>query len=85
MKKIKGYEHPFHDVTHGEFTWCLHCECAYRTELWVKNDWDCPDKECNGNALDAFPWGCDHWPMNRNPDYPVVPIEGKRYPLYGEK
>jgi len=75
------YEHPFHELTHGQFTWCLHCQCVHRTEDWVGNDWDCPDKDCNGTALDAHPWFRDNWPRNMHPEYPEFPEVGKCYPL----
>ena len=88
MKKFKGgrklFRHPFHAMRYGEFTWCLHCQRVYLTESWVKNDWNCPDRECDGGALDACPWCADHWPMSCNPDYPVTPEVGKRYLLYGK-
>jgi len=84
MKKDE-FEHPLTGETHGEFTWCLHCEQAYKTEFWVKNGWDCPKKKCNGDIVDAFSWHPDHWPMSVNPDYPLIPVEGTYYPLYGEK
>ena len=82
MKESKKYQHPFHEVTHGYFTWCLHCERVHKTESWVKNDWECPDNECNGNALDAFPWAQDCWPRRQHPEYPEIPEEEKYYPLY---
>ena len=84
MERSKKYCHPLYEKPYGEFTWCLHCECVYRTELWVKNDWDCPDGECDGGALDAFPWSVNSWPRCENPDYPEIPVEGKLYPLYGD-
>ena len=76
------HQHPVFAETHGEFTWCLHCECVYRTESWINNNWECPDKQCNGNAIDAFSWHKDSWPRNVHPEYPEVPEDGKEYPLY---
>ena len=82
---MKSFEHPFYEETHGEFTWCLHCERASETEEWVNNEWECPHDGCNGSALDAFPWEADTWPRRQHPEYPEVPQEGVYYPLYGEK
>jgi len=64
------------------FTWCLHCECAYKTELWVKNKWNCPDVKCNGSQHDAHSWEAEEWPRINHPEYPEIPEEGKYYPLY---
>jgi PHP family Zn ribbon phosphoesterase len=36
------YQHPVFDNKYGKYTWCLHCERAFLTKDWVKNDWDCP-------------------------------------------
>ena len=87
MKKIKvgrkSFRHPWYRVKYGEFTWCLHCQRVYRTKSWVKNDWDCPERECDGNALDASPWDADYLPRKCNPDYPPVPDVGGKYILYG--
>lgn len=82
IKQKHLFRHPFHDSVHGEFTWCLHCQRVYKTKKWVKNDWNCPDKECDGNALDAFSWSPDDWPRSEHPEYPDIPELGKYYPLY---
>lgn len=84
MEKNDSYRNPFNGKGHGEFTWCLHCERVYRTRAWIERGWNCPGKDCDGGILDAHSWGPDSWPMDCNPDYPDVPIEGKLYPLYGK-
>jgi len=82
MKKEKCYRHPFHDIVHGEFSWCLHCERVSKTKDWVDNDWNCPYSGCNGAALDVSPWKLDDWPRSQHPEYPDIPELGKYYPLY---
>lgn len=82
--KKKKFNHPFLEKVHGEFTWCLHCERVSRTELWLKNNWDCPAKGCDGSALDAHSWNKGDWPLECNPDYPEIPVVGATYPLYGK-
>ncbi len=73
---------------HGEFTWCLHCERVFKTEKWIVNDEWCPNPAgCDGGGfgVDGFSWDREEWPRNTNPDYPDIPVEGERYPLYGGK
>ena len=67
------------------FFWCLHCERVYRQGECREIDGlqYCPYEGCNGDTvMDAWPWEeirkCD-------PSYPVIPDEGKRYPMYPEK
>lgn len=74
------YEHPVFAEEYPEHTWCLHCERAFRTESWVSNDWECPNLECDGSALDAWTWDKIR---EANPDYPGVPEHGALYGLYG--
>lgn len=73
------YENPFLACQHGEYTWCLHCEHAFHSSEWVKNNWECPNKECNGSPLDAQDWDCI---ICYRPEYPEKPEMGKCYPLY---
>jgi hypothetical protein len=82
MKRTDKQQDQLREQTDIEFTWCLHCECAYKTESWVKNDWDCPDMECSGGYFDAHSWDLDDWPRVVHPEYPEIPEEGKYYPLY---
>lgn len=64
------------------FLWCLHCERAYRRGECREIEglqW-CPYEDCNGDTFkDAMPWGRIR---DTHPEYPVIPEEGKRYPLY---
>jgi hypothetical protein len=82
--KRKSFQHPLSGIFHRKYTWCLHCESAYKTEKWVENEWECPRKDCDGGVMDAFSWTPDDWPLSCNPDYPHDPVEGKYYPLYGK-
>ncbi|MDD4870967.1 MAG: hypothetical protein PHR77_10440 [Kiritimatiellae bacterium] len=64
------------------FLWCLHCERTYRRgECRVINGLQmCPYDGCNGDTvMDAWPWGSLR---EGHSDYPVIPEEGKRYPMY---
>jgi len=60
--------------------WCLHCERAFHLESlnWKSK---CAYKDCG-----AWRWDLWEWKEIRKliPDYPEVPIEGEKYPLYGK-
>lgn len=62
------------------FIWCLHCEMANRRDAWVENDEYCPEEGCDGSFLDGWNWDDLR---KKHSDYPVIPIGGKKYPLYG--
>jgi hypothetical protein len=79
------HQHPVFAKKHGRYTWCLHCERVFLTEDWVKNDWDCPGRGCDGGIFDASPWSKNDWPREVNENYPKVPVVGELYPLYGNK
>ena len=75
-----SYRNPLIAVEYDEWTWCLRCERVYRTELWEANHWLCPSESCSAQPYDAHRWAPDDWPRTLHPDYPPVPIEGRRYP-----
>lgn len=67
------------------FLWCLHCERTYRRGECREIDGlqMCPYEGCDGDTvLDGKPW---NWARVEHPDYPTIPTEGQRYPLYSEK
>ena len=80
-----AFKKELQDRVDGDWCWCLHCERAYnkkdirwdeRTALYM-----CPYEGCSGDAfLDAV-W--DYASIREiHPDYPLVPEEGKVYPMY---
>jgi hypothetical protein len=80
-----AFKKELQDRVDGDWCWCLHCERAYnkkdirwdeRTALYM-----CPYEGCSGDAfLDA---GWDYASIREiHPDYPLVPEEGKVYPMY---
>ena len=87
VKKTMKYEKEIHNrwLKKSVFFWCLHCERTYRQgECREINGLQyCPYEGCNGDTvMDAWPWeeirDCD-------PSYPVIPVEGVRYPMYPKK
>ena len=60
--------------------WCLHCERTFYLESlsWKSK---CAYEDCG-----EWRWNLWEWKEIRKliPDYPEVPIEGKRYSLYGK-
>lgn len=65
------------------FLWCLHCERTYRRGDCSVDDegvqW-CPYDDCDGGVfMDGWTWQSVR---NNHPEYPVIPEEGVRYPLY---
>jgi hypothetical protein len=75
------YENPANGETHGQVTWCLHCECVHRTKDWEDNKWNCPDGNCSGSPLDASPWFKGNLPRIVHPEYPEFPEIGRCYSL----
>jgi DNA-directed RNA polymerase subunit RPC12/RpoP len=60
--------------------WCLNCERTfYLDSLGWKSK--CPYEDCG-----VWRWDLWEWKEIRKliPDYPEVPIEGKKYSLYGK-
>jgi hypothetical protein len=83
MKYGKEVHNPWHEKS--VFFWCLHCERTYRRGECREIDGlqMCPYEGCNGDTfVDAWPWESIH---SYNPEYPVIPEEGKVYPMYPEK
>lgn len=79
------------------YTWCLHCEKVFRTSQWreaAKYDpefgtWGYdPDFEQSGECPECGAGECvDGWEWSRVAKangYPMIPEEGKYYPLYGQ-
>lgn len=67
------------------FLWCLHCERTYRRgECRIIDGLQmCPYEGCDGDTVcDGKSWG---WVRESNSQYPVIPTEGVRYPLYPDK
>ena len=87
VPKTMKYGKELHNQWHmnSVFFWCLHCERTYRQGECREIDGlqMCPYDGCDGDTfMDAWPWGsirdCD-------PGYPVIPEEGKVYPMYPKK
>jgi hypothetical protein len=86
VKKTMKYGVEIHNpwLKRSVFFWCLHCERTYRQgECREINGLQmCPYDGCNGDTV------CDAWPWedirSYNPQYPVIPEEGKVYPMYPE-
>jgi hypothetical protein len=75
------------DLKLGDWVWCLHCERVYRygeyrpvSSAEFGNLQLCPFDDCDGSPFDLVEW---EWVRESNPDYPVVPVWGEWYPLYG--
>ena len=67
------------------YLWCMHCERTYRRGECreIKGLQMCPHEGCDGDTfMDAWPWGSIR---EGHPDYPVIPQENVRYPMYSEK
>lgn len=82
MKIGKELHNPWNETS--VFFWCLHCERTYRRgECRVINGLQmCPHEGCDGDTfMDGWPW---EKIRTENPQYPVIPLEGERYPLYPE-
>jgi len=80
---------PFEDGTTGyepgNWFWCMHCERAYPSGSFKRNNQDgllyCPYPDCSGDiVLDARGWDLL---LDSHEDYPVIPERGTVYPLYG--
>ena len=79
----------------GKYMWCLHCERTYeygqfrvqRVKPFIVDHIKyapefemCPYEDCDGDTvLDAWNWEDIR---EHHPDYPEIPVAGKRYPLY---
>lgn len=64
------------------YLWCLHCERGYPhgTYRQIGELQMCPYENCDGDAvLDAWDWATL---MENHPEYPEIPVENTRYPLY---
>lgn len=77
------------DNKHGAWFWCLHCERAF----WVSDDEiDTDEKQneisCSYDECDGFGIGRDirSWKEIKagHSDYPLIPVVGKEYPLFGD-
>jgi rubredoxin len=62
----------------GKYIWCELCGHVYSAAAWGAADDTCPN--CGASIANARPW---EEIRQRNPQYPVTPIEGKEYALYG--
>ncbi len=62
----------------GAYIWCELCGFVFSTAAWVAANNTCP--HCGATLINARPWEAI---QQRNPNYPVTPIEGKEYALYG--
>src|SRR5262245_34072646 len=84
--KTMKYGKDVHNWNKGTlFQWCLHCERTYRRGECreIEGLQMCPYEGCNGDTvIDAWPW---FTVRSYNPQYPVIPEDGKRYPLYPKK
>ena len=67
------------------FLWCLHCERTYRRGECreIEGLQCCPYDDCDGDAvIDGWSWGTVR---DEHSEYPLIPEEGKRYPLYNNQ
>jgi len=75
-----------HNQNEEEFSWCLHCERAYRTGEYrlVGELQMCPYDGCDGDTFfDAWEWTRIREPyFGGEAEYPEIPELGKRYPMY---
>ena len=87
VKKTMKYGKEIHNRWNKKFVffWCLHCErvCRQGECREINGLQYCPYEGCNGDTvMDAWPWeeirDCDT-------SYPVIPVEGVRYPMYPQK
>ena len=62
----------------GMYLWCELCGVVYSKAAWVAANNTCPN--CGASLVYARPW---EEIRELNPHYPVTPIEGQEYPLYG--
>ncbi|MCG3149378.1 MAG: hypothetical protein PCFJNLEI_02838 [Verrucomicrobiae bacterium] len=82
MKKIYDRDQIFDEERRSDFLWCLHCERTYNRGAYrlVDGLQMCPYPDCDGDTvLDGWDW---EQVREANPDYPLIPEEGKQYPLY---
>lgn len=69
----------------GNWFWCMHCERAYPSGSFKREGKHglllCPYPDCSGDLLlDAKGW---NMLLDCHPEYPVIPVRGAVYPLYG--
>jgi hypothetical protein len=72
----------FDEERRSDFLWCLHCERTYNRGNYRKvGDLQmCPYPDCDGSTvMDGWDW---EEVRDEHSDYPVVPKDGVRYPLY---
>ena len=66
------------DESFGEYIWCELCGHVYSRSAWAAANNTCPN--CGASLTYARPW---EEIRQLNPQYPITPIEGKEYALYG--
>ncbi len=66
------------EETFGQYIWCELCGFVYSTIAWAAAHNTCPN--CGAGLMNARPW---EEIRQLNPRYPVTPIEGAQYALYG--
>ncbi|MHB9131787.1 MAG: hypothetical protein ACYDBB_11950 [Armatimonadota bacterium] len=72
-----GSENPI-DESFGDYLWCELCGHVYSRAAWAAANNRCPN--CGASLINARPW---EEIRQLNPQYPVTPVEGKEYALYG--
>jgi hypothetical protein len=83
MKYDAEIDNQWHE--NSVFFWCMHCERVYRRGECREIDGFqmCPYEGCDGDTFkDAWAWEQIH---EGNQGYPVIPEEGKVYPMYPKK
>lgn len=66
------------DATFGKYLWCDVCGYVYSATAWAAAHNTCPN--CGASLMNARPW---EEIRQLNPAYPVTPMEGTEYALYG--
>jgi hypothetical protein len=66
------------EETPPAYLWCELCNCVYSAAAWAAAHNTCPN--CGAELINARPW---EEIRQLNPAYPVTPIEGAVYGLYG--
>ena len=74
----------FADGGSTNYLWCLHCERAYQRGKFRRGGGlqMCPYPGCDGDTvMDGWDWAKL---QGAHPNYPDVPVDGVRYPLYSK-